>query len=50
MVSFDVTSLYRNIPIIGKLSIMKDYVNNVDQFARKMAIPQDKFLDLVYLV
>ena len=29
---------------------MKDYVNNDDQFARKTAIPQDKFLDLVNLV
>ena len=28
---------------------MKDYVNNDDQFARKTAIPQDKFLDLVNL-
>ena len=50
MVSFDVTSLYRNIPIIDTLSIIKDYVNNNDQFTRKTAIPQDKFLDLVHLV
>ena len=32
------------------LNIIKDYVNNDDQFTRKMAIPQDKFLDLVHLV
>ena len=39
MVSFDVTSLYSSIPIIHTLNIIKDYVNNDDQFARKMAIP-----------
>ena len=50
MVSFDVTSLYTNIPIIDTLYIIKDYVNNDDQFIRKTAIPQDKFLDLVHLV
>ena len=50
MVSFDVTSLYTNIPIIDTLNIIKDYVHSDDQFARKMAIPQDKFLDLVNLV
>ena len=46
----EVTSLYKNILIIDTLSIIKDYVNNNDQFTRKTAIPQDKFLDLVYLV
>ena len=50
MVSLDVTSLYTNIPIIDTLNIIKDYVNNDDQFTRKTAIPQDKFLDLVHLV
>ena len=50
MVSFDVTSLYPNISIIDTLSIIKDYVNNDDQFTRKTTIPQDKFLDLVHLV
>ena len=49
MVSFDVTSLYTNIPTIDTLNIIKD-VNNDDQFIRKTAIPQDKFLDLVHLV
>ena len=49
MVSFDVTSLYTNIPIIDTLNIIKDYANNDDQFTRKMAIPQDKFLHLVKL-
>ena len=48
MVSFDVTSLYTNIPIIYTLNIIKDYVNN--QFTRKTAILQDKFLDLVHIV
>ena len=32
------------------LNIIKNYVYNDDQFTRKMAIPQDKFLDLVNLV
>ena len=50
MVSFDVTSLYTNIPIIDTLNIIKDYVKNDDQFTRKTTIPQDKFLDLVHLV
>ena len=35
MVSFDVTSLYTNIPIIDMLNIIKGYVNNDDQFTRK---------------
>ena len=48
-VSFNVTSLYTNIPIIDMLNIFKDYVNNDDHFTRKMGIPQDKFLDLVNL-
>ena len=50
MVPFDITSLYTNIPIIDTLNIIKDYVNHDDQFTRKMAMPQDKFLDLVHLV
>ena len=50
MVSFGVTSLYSNISIIDTLNVIKDYVNNDDQFTRKTAIPQDKFLDLVHLV
>ena len=49
MVSFDVTSFYMNILIIDSLNIIKDYVNNDDQFTRKKAIPQVKFLDLVNL-
>ena len=44
MVSFDVTFLYTNIPIIDTLNIIKDYVKNDDQFTRKTAIPQEKFL------
>ena len=30
--------------------MIKDYVDNEDQFTRKTAIPHDKFLDLVNLV
>ena len=50
MVSFDLTSYYTNIPIIDTLNIIKDYVYNDDQFTKKIAIPQDKFLDLAHLV
>ena len=50
MVLFDVTSLYMNIPVIYTLNVIKDYVNNNDQFTRKTATSQDKFLDLVNLV
>ena len=50
MVPFDVTSYYTNIPITDMSNIFKDYVNNDDQFTRKTAIPQDKFLGLVNLV
>ena len=39
MVSFDVNSLYTNIPIIDTLNIIKDHVNNDDQFTRETAIP-----------
>ena len=50
MVLFDVTSFCMNSPIIDTLNIIKNYVNNDDQFTRKTAISQDKFLDLVKLV
>ena len=50
MVSFDAIFLYTNIPIIDTLNIIKDYVNNDDQFTRKTAVTQDKFLDLAHLV
>ena len=39
-----------NIPIIDTLNIIKDYVNNDDQFTWKTAIPGEMFLDLVHLV
>ena len=50
MVSFDVTSLYTNIPVINRLSTIKDYINNDDHCTKKTAILQNKFLDLVNLV
>ena len=50
MVSFEITSLYKNIPIIDTLNIIKDYFNNDDQFTRKTSMPQEEFLDLVNLV
>ena len=43
-------SNYTNIPIIDMLNIIKDYVSNDDQFTKKKAIAQDKFLDLVGLL
>ena len=46
MKSFDVTSLYKNIPVTDNLNIIKDYV----QFTGKRVKPQKKFLDLVNLV
>ena len=36
-------------PIFDTLNVIKDYVNN-DQFTRKTAIFQDKFLSLANLV
>ena len=36
--------------MIDTLNIIKDYVHSDDQFARKTAIPQDKFFDLVNLI
>ena len=50
LVSFDITSLHTNIPITDMLNIIKDYINNDNQFTRKTDIPKDKFLDLVNLV
>ena len=47
MVSFGVIFLYTNNTLIDAL---KDCINNGDQFARKTAIPQAKYLDLVNLV
>ena len=42
MVSFDVTSLYMNIPIIDTLNKIKNYVNNDDQFTKKTTLSQNK--------
>ena len=35
MASFDVTFLYINIPIMDTLKMVKDYINNGGQFAKK---------------
>ena len=43
LVPFDVNSLYRNIPIVNKLNILKDYVDIGDQFTRKTTILQESF-------
>ena len=50
IVSLNDISLYKNIPIIDKLNIIKDYLNNDSQFTREMGIPLGKFLDLANLV
>ena len=50
MASFDVTSLYTNTPIADILSIIKDFINNDDQFSTKKDIPQEKFFNLVNMV
>ena len=50
MVSFDVTFLYWNTPMIDTLNIIKCYANNDDHLTWETAIYQDKFLDLVNLV
>ena len=42
MVSSNGTSLHTNIPIIDTLNIIKNNVNNNDQFTRQTVIPQDK--------
>ena len=46
MVSLDVIYMYTNIPAIDRLNIIKGYINNDDQFTRKSAMTQDKFLEL----
>ena len=52
MVSFDVISLYTTYiwNVTDTLNIIKDHVNNDDQFTKKTVIPQSKFFDLVNLV
>ena len=46
MVSIDVTCWHLNISIADTLNLIKDYVNDDNQFTRKTAIPQHKFHDL----
>ena len=50
IVLFIVTFLYTDILIIDSLNIIKNYVNYDDQFTEKMAIPKDRFFELVNLV
>ena len=50
MVSFDVNSLNTNILIIDEINIIKDHVNNCDQYTTKTTIQQQQFLELVNLV
>ena len=48
MVSFEVNLLY--ILITDILNIIKNYVNNNEQYTSKTALPQNKFFDLVNLI
>ncbi|XP_057298092.1 uncharacterized protein LOC130629018 [Hydractinia symbiolongicarpus] len=50
MVSFDVTSLYTNVPIKDTLNIIKDLIENNAAFGEKTKIPVPDFLRLVELV
>ena len=50
MVSSDASSLYKSIPLADTLNIMKDCVNNKNQFTRKTPITQNKFRELINLV
>ena len=49
---FQVRTFKNRMNVINKSfpNVIKDYVNIDDQFTRKTAIPQEKFLDLVNLV
>ena len=44
MVSYHVTFFYMNIPSVDTLNIIKDYVNNDDQFKRKRLYLKTSFL------
>lgn len=46
MVSFDVTSLYTNVPIKGTWNIIKDLIENDTAFGKKTKIPVQDFLRL----
>ena len=50
MVLSDASSLYKSIPLADTLNIMKDCVNNKNQFTRKTPITQNKFRELINLV
>ena len=50
MVSFDVTSLYTNVPIEDTINIIKDLITNDANFSLKTTISPSNFLHLVKLV
>ena len=50
MISFDVTSLYTNVPIKDTINIIKDLIEHDQEFSNKTKIPTSEFLDLVTLV
>ena len=47
IVSFDVIFLYKNIPVNDTLNIIKNSVNNGDQFTKKKPIPKGKLSFLI---
>ncbi|XP_057290570.1 uncharacterized protein LOC130613216 [Hydractinia symbiolongicarpus] len=50
MVSFDVTSLYTNVPIKDTLYIIMELLLNDDEYENKTCIPIDKLMSLVQIV
>ena len=49
-VSFDVTSLYTNVPIKDTLNIIKDLLLNDENLHNKTSIPPDEFLEITEFV
>ena len=50
MVSFDVTSLYTNVPIKDTLNIIKDLLLNDENLHNKISIPPEEFLKITEFV
>ena len=46
LLSFDVTSLYTNVPMKDKLVIIKDILDNGTNLYNKTIIPPDSLLDI----
>ena len=50
MVSFDVVSLYTNVPISDTLDIIRELLLNDDEYENKTHIPIDKLMSLIEIV